>query len=111
MFTPISRRQAFTTVAAMAGVSALSAAEPTLKGRLKQSICAWCFRKHWSVEEMCQVAKKVGCPSVEFVDVKDWPILKNYGLICAMANSHPIGNGMNNRKYQEMCIEKLRAAI
>src|SRR5207247_808019 len=67
--------------------------------------------KYWNVDEMCQVAKKLGCVSVELVAPKDWPTLKKHGLVCAIAGSHMFVQGMNNPKYQEMCIDKMRQAI
>jgi hydroxypyruvate isomerase len=80
-------------------------------GRVKQSIVQWCFQKHWNIEQMCQVARQLGCVSVELVDPKDWPALRSHGLICAIALSHWFDKGMNNPKYQEMCIAKIRTAI
>src|SRR6476469_9180280 len=55
------------------------------KGRIKQSIVQWCFQPHWKLEETCQVAKKLGCVSVELIDPKEWATLKKYGLVCAIA--------------------------
>jgi hydroxypyruvate isomerase len=103
------------TGAAAGAVAVLSGAEPdqpaATKKRIKQSICQWCFRKHWDLERMCEVAKQLGCVSVELVDPKDWPALKKHGLVCALAGSHGFEKGMNNPKYQEMCIDKIKAAI
>src|SRR5205085_10604037 len=65
----------------------------------------------WDIDRMCQVAKQLGCASVELVDPKDWPTLKKHGLVCALAASHWFDKGMNNPKYQEMCIEKIRKAV
>jgi hydroxypyruvate isomerase len=81
------------------------------KGRVKQSIVQWCYQKYWNIDEMCRLAKKLGCMSVELVDPKDWPTLKKHGLICAIAPSHGFDKGMNNPKYHEMCITKIRKAI
>lgn len=81
------------------------------QGRLKQSIAHWCFAKYWDVEKTCQVARELGCVSVELVDPEHWPTLKRYGLVCALASSHWFEKGMNNPKYQEMCLAKLRQAI
>src|SRR5947209_12855509 len=117
----ISRRSLLKRGASLAGVMALSAragqAEARLeepiasKGHLKQSIVQWCFQKHWNIEQMCQVAKRLGCVSVELVDPKDWPTLRKYDLVCAIAGSHWFDKGMNNPKYHEMCIAKMRTAI
>jgi hydroxypyruvate isomerase len=116
---PINRREILSAtagaVAAGAVASALLAAEParpTTEGKkLKHSIVEWCFTKHWNIEEMCGVANKLGCKSVEVVPVSDWPTLKKHGLICALAKAHHFDKGMNNPKYQEMCLEKLHKAI
>jgi len=79
--------------------------------RITQSIAYWCVQKYWSIEKTCQVARDLGCRSVELVEPKDWPTLKKYGLLCAIANSHWFDKGMNNPKYHEMCLGKLREAI
>ena len=60
---------------------------------------------------MCQVAKQLGCKSIELVEPKDWPILKKYGLVCALAGSHWFEKGMNNPAYQQECLAKMRQAI
>src|SRR5947209_19158157 len=59
-----------------------------LNGRLKQSICFWCFNtagEKWDAEKTCQVAQKLGCLSVELIEPASWDILKKYGLVCAMS--------------------------
>ncbi len=81
------------------------------KGNIRQSIVSWCFTKHWTVEETCQVARQLGIPSIELVPPEHWPILKKYGLTCAIASSHSFEKGMNNPKYQAMCLDRLRTAI
>jgi len=81
------------------------------KGRINQSIVYWCFEKYWDVEKTCQVARQLGCRSIELVEPKDWPILKKYELVCALTASHGFDKGMNNLDYQPMCLEKIRDAI
>ena len=78
------------------------------KGRINQSIVYWCFQKYWDVEKTCQIAKQLGCKSVELVEPKDWPTLRKHGLICAIAGSHGFKKGMNNPEYHNMCLAKLR---
>ena len=113
----ISRRRVLRGAAHLAAAGALGtlaarADEPVVKnGRVKQSIVQWCFDKHWNIEQMCRQAKRLGCDSVEIVEPADWPTLKKHGLICAIAPSHTFVKGMNNPKYQEMCLDKMRTAI
>lgn len=87
-----------------------NAKKPAAK-RVKQSIAQWCFQKHWDIEAMCKVANKLQCLSIELADPKDWPTLKQHGLICALAGSHWFDQGVNNPKYHEMCLAKIRKSI
>ena len=81
------------------------------KGRLNQSIAYWCFSKYWDIENTCRIARQLGCKSVELIEPKDWPTLRKHDLVCALANSHWFDKGMNNPKYHEMCLGKIREGI
>jgi len=81
------------------------------KGRLKQSVVPWCFAKYWNIEQLCKVAKDLGCVSVELCDPKDWPTLKKYGLVCAIAGSHGFVKGFNNPANYDFCCANLREQI
>ena len=83
--------------------------QPT--GNIKHSIVRWCFDDHFSLDQLCSVATRLGCKSVEIVPPQDWPTLKKHGLTCAIAPSHLFMQGMNNLKYQPRCLEMLRNAI
>lgn len=123
----LSRRQLMGSAAALAtsgalasgvvapGMLATAAAaeeqEFQPSGRVNHSIVHWCFAKHWDVDKTCQVAKQLGCKSVELVAPEHWPTLKKHGLTCAIAGSHAFTQGMNNPKYHAMCGEILRKAI
>jgi hydroxypyruvate isomerase len=92
--------------------SALPSIEPaSTKGRIRQSLVNWCYAKYFSPEQMAQVAKSLGCVSVELIDPKYWDMLKSHGLTCAIAGSHGWAKGMNNPKYQPECIDILRKRI
>ena len=82
-----------------------------MNGRINQSITFWCFEPHWNLEETCDVAKRLGCPSVELVEIDDWPVLKKHGLVCGLAFSHWFDAGMNDPAQQPMCIQKMRDSI
>jgi len=105
---------------ALAAVPHVAAAEEKAvsKGRIKQSIVFWCFNsagEKWDVEKTCQVAKALGCVSVEVVAPDDWGILKKHGLVCALAPNGmpgaPFVKGFNNPKYHEEVIARTRKAI
>lgn len=85
--------------------------EYRLKGRIHHSIVPWPFEDYWDLDRLCEVAKKLGCKSIELLPPKDWPTLKKHGLKCAIAPSHLFVQGMNNPKYQPMCHDMLRRRI
>jgi len=81
-----------------------------LKGRIKQSVCPWCFAP-MGLEELARNAAAMGIRSVELAPPKDWPILKKYGLICALTSSHGFVDGWNRKENYAMCEEKVKEAI
>ena len=80
-------------------------------GRIRQSMIQWCYSKYWNEPQMAGVARELGLLSVELIDPKFWPMLKQHGLTCAIAGSHGFVQGMNNPKYQPNCIEILHQRI
>jgi hydroxypyruvate isomerase len=112
----INRRELLQGAAGATALGALAMAAhgdepPPSRGDIKQSIVHWCFSEYWDVDQTCQIAKKLGCRSVELVGTEHWPTLKKHGLQCAIAPSHLFVQGMNNPRYQEPCIEMLRQRI
>src|SRR5690606_26164970 len=42
--------------------------------RIQQSLVHWCYKSAWpDVEELCRIAVKLGCPSIELIDPAHWP--------------------------------------
>ena len=80
------------------------------RGQINQSAALWCFQP-MKVETLARATAALGMKSVELVDPKDWPILKKYGLVCAITLSHLFVRGMNHKKYHPECLEKLTKAI
>lgn len=116
----INRRRLLQTAAFGAGAVAVAARssaasakeeEFTPKGNINHSLVNWCYQQYWNPEKICQVAKGLGVKSIEIIPPEHWPTLKKNGLICALASSHLFVQGMNNPKYQPMCLEMLRKSI
>ncbi len=80
------------------------------KGRIKQSVSRWCYGS-WSVEQLCQISKKLGLKGIDLLDPNNFATVKKHGLVCAMTNSHSLTNGLADKKYQEGCLAQLREAI
>jgi hydroxypyruvate isomerase len=80
------------------------------RGRINQSVVHWCF-KPMSVEDLARSAAALGIKSVELVPPSDWPILKKYGLTCAIAGSHGFVKGWNDKANWDFCTEKITQSI
>ncbi len=87
-------------------------------GRIRQSIVYWCFNtagERWNMERTCQVARDLGCVSVEIVPPEDWPTLRKHGLTCAIAPNGmpgaPFMRGFNNPQFHEEVIDRTKKAI
>lgn len=121
----LSRRNFIKTSSAMSiAAGAIAAGAPAPKvlaakktkgsavrnGRIKQSVCKWCFKKI-DLDSFAAEAAKIGLKSVELLGPKDWPTLKKHGLICAMVPSHGIRDGLNRIENHEMCLGKIRQSI
>ncbi len=122
--TPMSRRDVLKGVVAAsvaASIPQFATADEekaVSKGRIKQSIVFWCFNtagEKWDIEKTCQVAKSLGCVSVEIVAPQDWPVLKKHGLVCAIAPNGmpgmPFMKGFNNRRYHDEVVATTKRMI
>lgn len=70
---------------ALAANGASADQTPALKGRIKQSVCRWCYSR-MSLDDLCANAKSMGLTAIDLLSENDWPVVAKYGLICSMAN-------------------------
>jgi hydroxypyruvate isomerase len=86
-----------------------------MESTYKQSICSWCFTargEKWSMERVCQVAQTLGLASVELLDAKDFALLKQHHLSCAItSNGMGFKRGFNNLAHRPELVTKTLAAI
>jgi hydroxypyruvate isomerase len=106
------------TPAAPAAQAQAQPAQAAGNRRIRQSIVFWCFNtagERWNLERTCQVARELGCPSVEVVPPEDWGTLRKHGLICAMAPNGmpgaPFVRGFNNPRFHEELTERAKKMI
>ncbi len=89
------------------------------KRRIRQSLVPWCWQDcgdKWSFERVCQVARELGCVSVELTSPTNYPMLKQYGLACAIASvdlspDPPFVKGFNHPDHWPRVIKATREAI
>jgi hydroxypyruvate isomerase len=112
------RRRDFVTALAGAGlVRAQLPAQSSAprKGRLKQGVTAGVFDPKMPLEEQCRLAADLGCVGFDLVPLKDWPVLKKYGLTPTMAPPEATGisipDGLNRKENHDRLEKAVRAAI
>ncbi len=86
------------------------------RGRVKQSLVHWCYAPHFDVPKMIEVAKTLGCQSIELIDPKHFPALKESGLVCAigsidMGDDPPFVHGFNDPNNHERVVKATTQAI
>jgi hydroxypyruvate isomerase len=113
-----------TMLRGLANVAAVGAAWPLvspswaaeLKGRIKQSVCLWCYNGYLNqakmdLDQFGAVCAGIGLKSIELTTPDQWPTLKKHGLICAMTPSHGITKGINRLENHDECLASVRKAI
>jgi hydroxypyruvate isomerase len=116
-----SRREA---ICAAAGAAALTAAGPLAglahaaerKGRIKQSVCLWCYGGYMKKSEMnldgfAAACAKLGLKSIELIGPDQWPTVKKHGLICAITPCNSIPKGFNRPENHDELLANLRKSI
>jgi hydroxypyruvate isomerase len=104
----MTRRTLFQTGAAAASLAlgASASQQGNGKGRLKQGVAQWCFKK-MTLEDLCKESARIGIKGIDLVGPADWPTVKKYGLVPSMVPAgHSIGDGIN-RKENHDGIEKI----
>lgn len=119
--TSLSRRSLLRTLAGAAVVGAVgplgqAAVAAERRGRIKQSVCLWCYNSYlkkagMDLDQFAAVCAKLGLKSIELVGPDQWPTLKKHGLLCAMTPSHGITKGLNRVANHEECLAKVREGI
>ncbi len=111
----ITRREALAATGVTLAAVSLGAAEGgrvVQKGRLKQSVCRWCYRTI-DLPELCKAVAEIGLTAIDLVDEKDWPVLKEHGLVCSMGwhTGGDIPNGLNDPANHDLIVNGLLGAL
>ncbi len=83
-----------------------------MKGNIRHSVVFWCFNiagDMWDIDKTCEIAKSLGCESVEICGPAEFPTIKKHGLTCALAANGmpgaPFMKGLNNLAYHAQVID------
>ena len=123
--TPLSRRRALAASAGLLAAGPVLADDPSgspgtaqsgaggaavKKGRIKQTVCQWCYSK-LPLDELAAAAAGMGLVGIDLIKPSDFPVLKKHGLVCSMTPSHSIGKGLNDPANWDSCLDAINEAI
>jgi len=112
---PLTRRDFLATSAVATALASLPVRAdepvPAAPGRLKQSVCRWCY-SGVELNELCRRAKEIGLQSVELLSEDEWHIPAQHGLTCAVGNGPTsISNGYNRPENHDRFTAALEQLI
>ena len=117
---PLNRRELIASSAVLAVAGAASAdhhegepktvAEKAKAGRVKQTVCQWCYSKT-PLKELAQWCNDLGLVGMDLIKPSDFGVLKEYGLVCSMTPSHSIGKGLNDPANWDECLKAINEAV
>ena len=81
------------------------------KGRLKQSVCRWCY-KSIPLEDLARESAKLGLKGMDLIEPPDWPVVQKYGLTPAMTTGGgTIPDGLNRKENHDKIEKQFRENI
>jgi hydroxypyruvate isomerase len=111
----ITRRELLLTTPAAAGWRAQlrAAADSVVKnGRLKQSVCRWCYQQI-PMPEFCRAVADIGLTAIDLLQEPDWEVARQYGLVCSMAyaGGGSIKDGLNVKANHDGIVRNFERLI
>jgi hydroxypyruvate isomerase len=112
----LTRRKLLLSSVAAAGLGASSrvaAADRVVKnGRLKQSVSRWPYQRI-PLPEFCRAVADMGLTAIDLLEEADWPVLRQYGLVCSMAyaGGGSIKDGLNVTANHDAIVRNFERLI
>jgi hydroxypyruvate isomerase len=81
-------------------------------GRIKQSVCRWCYASI-PLRDFCHQVATLGLTALDLLTPDDWPVAREFGLTCSMGSGlgGPIERGLNDPANHDAIVGSLRAGI
>ena len=97
-------------LAATSGGAAQGKAVKT--GRLKQSVCRWCYAKI-PLADFCRGVADLGLTAIDLLQPAEWEVAKAHGLTCSMGSGFAgtIADGLNNRANHDAIVKGLEENV
>ena len=100
--------------AAAAVLSPLAATETATarKGRIRQSVCRWCYSQT-PLDQLAQHAAEIGLKGIDLLQPEEYEVPRRYGLICTMAyaGGGDIGKALNRTENHGAIEQAFRLNI
>ena len=113
----VTRRQAVAGTAALVGTALANTVtsaplEGNAPGRLKQSVCRWCYAKI-PLPELCKAVAGLGLSAMDLLTEAEWPVAREHGLICSMGSGFggTIVDGLNVKANHDKIVAGLERGI
>jgi hydroxypyruvate isomerase len=108
----MTRRSFLPSAGAALSLAAQESAPKRRPGKLKQAVCPGVFGRQMPLEERCRHAARLGLYGIDLIGPKDWPTLKQHGLIPTMSpGGASIRDGMNRVENHAGIEKRLRELI
>jgi hydroxypyruvate isomerase len=81
-------------------------------GRLKQSVCRWCYAGI-PLRDFCRAVANLGLTAIDLLTAEEWPVAREFGLTCSMGSGlgGPIERGLNDPANHDSIVASLQAGI
>jgi len=107
----MTRRSALQTIPAGLALAQAGRTEQASAGRLKQSLCRWCYAKI-PLDDLCRQAAAIGLSGIDLVEPADWPTIRKYGLVPTVTQGDAkIPDGWNRKESHERLEAEIRGRI
>jgi len=116
--TRITRRQALAACTAALAAAPFPGGTHTIgqravtKGRLKQSVSRWPY-KRIPLPEFCRAVADMGLPAIDLLEEPEWAVARQYSLICSMgyAGGGSIADGLNVKANHDAIVRNFEKLI
>jgi hydroxypyruvate isomerase len=107
----MTRRSALQTIPVALASAQAARTAPATAGRLKQSLCRWCYSKI-PLDDLCRQAAEMGVVGMDLVEPADWPTIRKYGIVPTVTQGDAkIPDGWNRKESHERLEQEIRARI
>jgi len=82
------------------GLSNAQQPRTSLRGRIRQSVCRWCYEK-MSLDDLCAAAAQMGLAGIDLLQPEEYDAPRRYGLVCTMgyAGGGTIAEALNRTEH------------